>query len=70
MAYTDTQTLFGFADNFESSEERAAADRAQLFQTHKARGSLGTYYGIYPQDMPAPMRQPEWERRRDQERER
>jgi len=41
-------------DNFETEEERAAAMRAELYATHKARGSLGTYYEMFPDEKPIP----------------
>jgi len=41
-------------DGFDSEVERAAAKRAALFATHKARGSLGTYYEMFPDEKPIP----------------
>ncbi len=32
--------------------EKAAAMRAQLYATHKAHGTLGMYYQLYPEDAP------------------
>jgi hypothetical protein len=31
-----------------TAEERAAVLRAQLYETHKARGTLGIFYEMYP----------------------
>ncbi len=45
--------------------ERAEAIRVELYQTHKAHGSLGIYYSLYPDE--APIRP---ERERDDGRER
>jgi hypothetical protein len=39
-------------DDFDTREERAAAKRAELYATHKARGTLGTYYEMYPDEKP------------------
>ena len=41
-------------DSFEvlTSDEKAAARRAQLYATHKARGTLDTYYQLYPDERP------------------
>ena len=36
-----------------TAEERAAADRAALYATHKAHGTLGVYFGMYPDEAPA-----------------
>ena len=41
-------------DNFDTREERAAAKRAELYATHKARGSLGTYFEMFPDEKPIP----------------
>lgn len=46
-----------------TSEERATAEKARLYLVHKAHGSLGIYYLLYPEDRPAPPR----ERGRDRE---
>ena len=43
-----------------TAEERAAVRRARLYQTHKAHGSLGTYYLMYPDEKPRG-----WDRERD-----
>jgi len=43
-------------DNFDTREERAAAMRAELYMTHKVRGSLGTYYEMFPDEKPVPRR--------------
>ena len=57
-----------FEEHFASSKEKAAAERALLFRIHQARGSLGTYYYLYPDDAP-----PGWftreQAKRDRERE-
>lgn len=37
-----------------TSDEKAAALRAELYATHKASGSLGTYYAMYPDEAPKP----------------
>ena len=37
--------------------------RARLFQYHRANGSLGDYYAMYPDD--APRSQPERQRERE-----
>lgn len=41
-----------FNDDFQSSEERAAAMCAKLYATDKAHGSLGTFYAMYPENAP------------------
>jgi hypothetical protein len=33
--------------------EHPAAAKARLFAWHYARGSMGTYYDLYPEDRPA-----------------
>ena len=38
-----------------TSDEKAAFLRAQLYQTHKARGSLGVFFQMYP-DLAPPSR--------------
>jgi hypothetical protein len=35
-----------------SAEERAAARRAEFFNTHKHHGSLEVYYMFYPDERP------------------
>ena len=35
-----------------TAAERAAADKAELYATHKAHGTLGMYYTLYPEDAP------------------
>jgi hypothetical protein len=35
-----------------TDNEKWALRRAQLYAAHKARGSLGTYYYLYPDDAP------------------
>lgn len=37
-----------------TEEERRAAERAQLYRTHKAHGTLGMYFWFYPDEAPAP----------------
>jgi hypothetical protein len=32
--------------------EKAEAIRAELYQTHKAHGTLGVYYSLYPDEAP------------------
>ena len=56
----------GYDDNYRSSEERAAAARAELYATLKARGSLGVYYRMYPDEAPPGY----WDRKEDRGRER
>jgi hypothetical protein len=38
--------------DFMTSDERAAAEKARLYQAHKAHGTLGIYYYLYPEDAP------------------
>jgi hypothetical protein len=40
------------SDGFDSSAAREAAEKARLYATHKARGSLGTFYQLYPENIP------------------
>jgi hypothetical protein len=46
-----------------SIEERAEIERMELYRYHRAAGSLGTYYMMYPLDRP-----PERDRERGTER--
>jgi len=39
-----------------TNDEKAAARRAQLYATHKARGTLGIFYEMYPDLAPPPRR--------------
>jgi hypothetical protein len=41
-------------DSFEAltADEKAAVRRAELYATHKARGTLGVYYLLYPDERP------------------
>jgi hypothetical protein len=50
-------------DNFDTHEEREAAKRTELFATHKAQGSLGTYCEMYPDEKPILARRPDVELR-------
>lgn len=58
-----TSRTSGFNDDYESSEERAAAARAELYATHKARGSLGVYYQMFPDEAPSPRQKKEGQER-------
>lgn len=44
-----------FQDDFRSQQERDAAERAELYETHKNRGSLGTYYEMFDDERPRPF---------------
>ena len=44
--------------NRPSPPQSAAAEKRRLFQWHSARGSMGTYYDLFPEDRP-PKREPE-----------
>jgi hypothetical protein len=41
-------------DNFQAltAKEKAAVWRGRLYQTHKAHGTLGIYYHMYPDERP------------------
>jgi hypothetical protein len=41
-----------YADDFESSAEREAARRAELYKTHKLLGTLGLYFYMFPDEAP------------------
>jgi hypothetical protein len=55
--------------DFESltANEKAEALRADSYATHKARGTLGTHYQLYPDDRPISQQRASG---RDEERER
>ena len=53
MAAVADETLLKISAFDETThEEKAAAKCAQLYATHKARGSLGTYFQMFPDDAP------------------
>jgi hypothetical protein len=48
----DKPSPLAHADTFETSAEREAARRAQLYDTHKKRGTLGLYFYMFPDECP------------------
>ena len=57
-------------DDFVTSADRQAAELARLYNVHKARGSLGTFYYLYPENAPAEYQYPRLPQREDGGRER
>lgn len=57
-------------DDFLSNEDREAAMRAEFYATHKAHGSLGTFYYFYYENAPLEYQYPPPPQRGDGGRER
>jgi hypothetical protein len=45
-------------------EQRNLMERARLYELHKAHGSLGVFYDLYPEMRPTPEPEPEQKRGR------
>jgi hypothetical protein len=57
-------------NDFLTNAEREAAEIAELYATHKARGSLGTFYYLYYENAPLEYQYPPPPQREDGGRER
>jgi hypothetical protein len=45
-------------DGFDTVAAREAAEKARLYTVHKAHGSLGTFYYLYPENAPSEYQYP------------